>query len=59
MRGLVSCTGSQFCGFALIETNRAQAMIKALSAELSVPQPVRIHWTGCPNPVNRKWLTLA
>ena len=50
MRGLVSCTGSQFCGFALIETkNRAQAMIKALSAELSVPQPIRIHWTGCPN----------
>jgi ferredoxin-nitrite reductase len=50
MRGLVSCTGSQFCGFALIETkNRAQAMIKALSAELSLPQPIRIHWTGCPN----------
>ncbi len=50
MRGLVSCTGSQFCGFALIETkNRALAMIKALTAELDVPQPVRIHWTGCPN----------
>lgn len=50
MRGLVSCTGSQFCGFALIETkNRALAYIKALEAELSVPQPVRIHWTGCPN----------
>jgi ferredoxin-nitrite reductase len=50
MRGLVSCTGSQFCGFALIETkNRALATIKALEAELSVPKPVRIHWTGCPN----------
>ena len=50
MRGLVSCTGSQFCGFALIETkNRALAYIKALEAELSVSQPVRIHWTGCPN----------
>jgi len=49
-RWLVSCTGSQFCGFALIETkNRALAMIKALQAELSLPQPVRIHWTGCPN----------
>ncbi len=49
-RRLVSCTGSQFCGFALIETkNRALAMIKALEAELSVEQPVRIHWTGCPN----------
>ena len=50
MRGLVSCTGSQFCGFALIETkNRALAFVEALGAELSVPQPVRIHWTGCPN----------
>jgi ferredoxin-nitrite reductase len=24
-------------------------MIKELEAELSVPKPVRIHWTGCPN----------
>lgn len=49
-RGLVSCTGSQFCNFALIETkNRALAMIKALEAELSLTRPVRIHWTGCPN----------
>ncbi|MER3435274.1 MAG: ferredoxin--nitrite reductase [Leptolyngbya sp. ERB_1_1] len=49
-RWLVSCTGNQFCGFALIETkNRALAMVKALEAELTVPQPVRIHWTGCPN----------
>ncbi len=49
-RGLVSCTGSQFCGFALIETkNRAIAMIRALDAELELSRPVRIHWTGCPN----------
>lgn len=49
-RWLVSCTGNQFCGFALIETkNRALALIKALEAELSLPRPVRIHWTGCPN----------
>jgi ferredoxin-nitrite reductase len=49
-RALVSCTGSQFCNFALIETkNRALAMIKELEAELKVPHPVRIHWTGCPN----------
>ena len=49
-RGLVSCTGAQFCSFALIETkNRALAMIKALEAELSLTTNVRIHWTGCPN----------
>lgn len=49
-RALVSCTGAQFCNFALIETkNRALAMVKELELELSMPTPVRIHWTGCPN----------
>ncbi len=49
-RALVSCTGSQFCNFALIETkNRAVALIKELEAELACDRPVRIHWTGCPN----------
>jgi ferredoxin-nitrite reductase len=49
-RSLVSCTGAQFCNFALIETkNRALAMIKALEMELELTRPVRIHWTGCPN----------
>ncbi|BAZ52486.1 ferredoxin--nitrite reductase [Nostoc sp. NIES-4103] len=49
-RSLVSCTGAQFCNFALIETkNRALALIKALETELTFTRPVRIHWTGCPN----------
>ncbi len=49
-RSLVSCTGAQFCNFALIETkNRALTMIKALETELEMTSPVRIHWTGCPN----------
>ncbi|HEY9662960.1 MAG TPA: ferredoxin--nitrite reductase, partial [Allocoleopsis sp.] len=49
-RSLVSCTGAQFCNFALIETkNRATALIKELEAELNLVRPVRIHWTGCPN----------
>jgi ferredoxin-nitrite reductase len=49
-RALVSCTGSQFCNFALIETkNRALALIRELDAELYCPRPVRLHWTGCPN----------
>jgi ferredoxin-nitrite reductase len=47
---LVSCTGAQFCNFALIETkNRALEMIKSLESELTLSRPVRIHWTGCPN----------
>jgi dissimilatory sulfite reductase (desulfoviridin) alpha/beta subunit len=50
MRGLVSCTGSQFCPVALIETkNRAMEVVRKLEAELDIPRLVRIHWTGCPN----------
>ncbi|MGB3199842.1 MAG: ferredoxin--nitrite reductase [Nodosilinea sp.] len=49
-RSLVSCTGAQFCNFALVETKqRALALAEALDAELTLTQPVRIHWTGCPN----------
>jgi ferredoxin-nitrite reductase len=49
-RGLVSCTGAQFCNFALVETkNRALNLAKELDAELELPNKVRIHWTGCPN----------
>ena len=49
-RALVSCTGAQFCNFALVETkNRAVALAKELDEALELPQTVRIHWTGCPN----------
>jgi len=46
----VSCTGSQFCGLALVETkNNADEVARKLDALVSVPKPIRIHWTGCPN----------
>jgi ferredoxin-nitrite reductase len=49
-RGLVSCTGSQFCGIALIETKqRALAVVEKLEAQLDIPPGIRMHWTGCPN----------
>jgi len=49
-RGLVSCTGAQFCGLAMIETkNRAYELSKLLEKNLKLDKPVRIHWTGCPN----------
>lgn len=49
-RSLVSCTGAQFCNFALIETkNKAVDLISQLDAELNIPRGVRMHWTGCPN----------
>ncbi|TVQ51882.1 MAG: ferredoxin--nitrite reductase [Spirulina sp. DLM2.Bin59] len=49
-RSLVSCTGAQFCNFALVETKqRAVAIAATLDERLETPQRVRIHWTGCPN----------
>ncbi|CAK0785196.1 hypothetical protein CVIRNUC_008402 [Coccomyxa viridis] len=49
-RGLVSCTGAQYCGVAIIETkNRAMAITEKLEQQLDIPKKVRIHWTGCPN----------
>lgn len=37
-RALVSCTGAQFCNFALIETkNKAVDLIRQLDAELNIP----------------------
>lgn len=49
-RSLISCTGSRYCNFALVETKqRGLKLAQELDAELSIPQRVRIHWTGCPN----------
>lgn len=46
----MSCTGAQFCGFALIETKaRAMEAVRKLEARLDLPKAVRVHWTGCPN----------
>ncbi|APB34076.1 nitrite reductase [Gloeomargarita lithophora Alchichica-D10] len=50
MRGLVSCTGNQFCNLAIIETkNRAVDLVSELETLLQLKQPIRIHWSGCPN----------
>ena len=49
-RSTVSCTGSRFCNFALVETKqRAHAFAEKLDSLFNVEQPVRLHWTGCPN----------
>ncbi|EPS71034.1 hypothetical protein M569_03724 [Genlisea aurea] len=48
--GLVACTGNQFCGQAIIETKaRALKVTEEVQRLVSVRQPVRMHWTGCPN----------
>jgi ferredoxin-nitrite reductase len=50
VREVVSCTGAQFCNFALVETKqRAVALAQDLAADLDIPNRVRMHWTGCPN----------
>ena len=44
---IVSCTGAEFCGLALIETKaNAEALGKKLEALVTVDRPIRIHWTG-------------
>ena len=46
----ISCTGSQFCGLALVETKANADMIsRKLDLLVDLPKPLRIHWTGCPN----------
>ncbi|GAV77428.1 NIR_SIR domain-containing protein/NIR_SIR_ferr domain-containing protein [Cephalotus follicularis] len=50
MKGLVACTGNQFCGQAIIETKaRALKVIEEVERLVAVTRPVRMHWTGCPN----------
>ncbi|KAL6633488.1 hypothetical protein ACP70R_026159 [Stipagrostis hirtigluma subsp. patula] len=50
LKGLVACTGNQFCGQAIIETKaRALQVTEEVEKRVAVPRPVRMHWTGCPN----------
>ena len=47
---IVSCTGAQFCGFALVETKANAVEVAAkLDERIELDRDVRIHWTGCPN----------
>ena len=49
MRGLVSCTGIEFCNLAVIETKaRALALARTLETKVHRGAPIRIHWSGCP-----------
>jgi NAD(P)H-nitrite reductase large subunit len=51
MRGLVCCTGNDYCGMALIET-KGWAIQVARELEHRTAgrklQPLTIHWSGCP-----------
>jgi ferredoxin-nitrite reductase len=50
MRGLVSCTGIDYCHMALIETKElalktARELERAMGAS---GRPLKMHWSGCP-----------
>jgi nitrite reductase (NADH) large subunit len=51
MRGLVACTGTDYCGMALIET-KGYALQVARELERRTEgrkvMPLTIHWSGCP-----------
>lgn len=49
MRGLVSCTGMDYCHFALIDTKGwALKTARTLETKLGKTQRLRMHWSGCP-----------
>ena len=50
MKGLVSCTGIDYCHFALIETKElAVGTAAKLHDTLGDTGPLTMHWSGCPN----------
>ncbi len=50
MRGTVSCTGIDYCHFALIDTKElAVKTARYLEERLGQIEPITIHWSGCPN----------
>jgi ferredoxin-nitrite reductase len=50
LRGLVSCTGNDYCHFSLIDTKgRALELARALDREYEADRALRIHLSGCPH----------
>ena len=48
-RGLVSCTGTDFCNLALIDTKtRAMALAREFERTIGATRPITIRWSGCP-----------
>ena len=48
-RGMVSCTGNDYCNLALIETKSvSRRVVEALDACYPDAAPLRMYWSGCP-----------
>ncbi len=55
--GTVSCTGNTYCGFALTNTkDQALQAAQELDQELTLPEELKIHWTGCPNTCGQAYM---
>jgi ferredoxin-nitrite reductase len=49
VRGVVSCTGTDFCNLALIDTKtRALALARELEQRIAATRPISVRWSGCP-----------
>lgn len=49
-RQLISCTGTQFCNLAVVETKeRAKRILDYLEEQVPMDEPLFISVTGCPN----------
>ncbi len=48
-RGLVTCTGTDYCNLALIETKEiGKRLAEGLAKSYGASGPVTMHWSGCP-----------
>jgi len=48
-RGVSSCTGTDFCNLALIDTKtRAMALTREFERRLERVRPIAVRWSGCP-----------
>lgn len=55
MARTMSCTGSEFCNLAIVETKlRAQSIAEYLDQHVELDQDVRINLVGCPNACGQK-----
>jgi sulfite reductase (ferredoxin) len=57
-RGVIACTGSEFCKLALTETKSfARWLVEELNQRLpGFDQQLKLHITGCPNSCGQHWI---
>jgi sulfite reductase (ferredoxin) len=57
-RGVISCTGSQYCKLAVVETKAfSRDIVTALEERMpGFSHEVKVHVTGCPNACGQHWI---